>query len=668
MGGHSAPLAADSPRPRGPIGGCLARAARAWEDIGAEQWVLEVLRQGYQIPFHTSPPLSRVPLPFPSYPATSERGLALRAEVLALVEKGAVEAAPSTPGFYSRIFLVPKASGGFRPVIDLSTLNSYITTSRFRMETPQSVLAAVRQGDWMATIDLKDAYLQVPVHPRSRRFLRFSWGGSSFQFSTLCFGLSTAPQVFTRMMAPVAVAMHRLGVRLFLYLDDWLLLAPSHREAADAVQSLLQLCNRLGLRINYDKSHLVAQQSIVYLGMTIQSVPMLAFPTRLRVDTFLRVLRAFLASVRPPAKLWLSLLGHMASLIHLVPGSRLRMRGLQLHLRRHWRRSLADSVPIQWPAFLRPDLLWWEREDHLLRGRALRPTFPDFLLFTDASKQGWGCSLLQYTAGEAWSPRESDLHINLLELRAVGLSLRHFLPLLQNHTVGVYADNTTALAYLAHQGGTRSVALNEEAQEILRWAESHRITIMTKFLSGLQNVLADAMSRKGQVLPTEWTLHRDVCRDLWRLWGQPSVDLFATGQNFRLQTFVSPFPDPRAIASDAFLFNWDHLELYAFPPTALVRKVINKLLSAEGTLLTLIAPFWPRQEWFPDLLRLSVDTPRLLPQRPDLLRQPHFYRYHQGLQWLQLTAWRLSNVSSAIAAIPDEWRRSWRELSAPPLL
>ena len=652
----------------GPIGGCLARAARAWERIGAEQWVLDVLRVGYQIPFRSPPPQTHVPVHFPSYPALSERGLALAEEVLALRAKGAVEPASSTPGFYSRIFVVPKASGGFRPVLDLSTLNTYVRTYNFRMETPQSILDAVRQGDWLATIDLKDAYLQVPVHPGSRRFLRFRWEEHSLQFSALCFGLSTAPQVFTRMMSPVAATMHRQGVRLRLYLDDWLLLAPSQQEAAAAVRVLLRLCAELGIRINHSKSQLAPTQALIYLGMAIHTVSLRAFPAQARVDNFLQVLRNFLASSRPTAKLWLSLLGHMSSLIHLVPGSRMRMRALQLHLRRQWDRSIDDSTPVLRPAALRPDLLWWQNEKHLLRGRSLRATFSDFLLFTDASAHGWGCSLLHFSTGGGWSQEEAALHINVLELRAVGNALRFFLPLLRGHTVGIYADNTTALAYLAHQGGTRSATLNEEAQRILRWAEAHQVTIQTQFLSGLQNVVADAMSRPGQVLPTEWTLHQEICGRLWRLWGQPSVDLFATGLNFRLQAFVSPFPDPLAVAVDAFLFDWSHLELYAFPPTAVLRRVINKLLSAQGTFLTLIAPFWPRQEWFPDLLRLSVDTPRLLPQRPDLLRQPHFHRFHHGLQWLRLTAWRLSNVSSATAAIPEEWRHSWQELTVPPLL
>ena len=115
-----------------------------------------------------------------------------------------------------------KTSGSWRPVIDLSTLNLFVDVSHFRMETIQSVLLSVHQGDWMASIDLKEAYLQVPVHPDSRRFLRFVAQGRVYQFSALCFGLSTAPQVFSRVMAPVSAILHSWGIRMRRYLDDWL--------------------------------------------------------------------------------------------------------------------------------------------------------------------------------------------------------------------------------------------------------------------------------------------------------------------------------------------------------------------------------------------------------------------------------------------------------------
>ena len=65
------------------------------------------------------------------------------------------------PGFYSRLFLVVKVTGGWRPVIDLSHLNGFVRLTPFKMETVASVLLSVRVGDFLASIDLKDAYFQI---------------------------------------------------------------------------------------------------------------------------------------------------------------------------------------------------------------------------------------------------------------------------------------------------------------------------------------------------------------------------------------------------------------------------------------------------------------------------------------------------------------------------
>ena len=82
--------------------------------------MVQVLRFGYRVPFRSRPPFSSVPLPLPSYSPNSIRGLALSDAVSALVEKEAIEITPPSPGFYSRLFVTPKVTGGWRPVIDLS--------------------------------------------------------------------------------------------------------------------------------------------------------------------------------------------------------------------------------------------------------------------------------------------------------------------------------------------------------------------------------------------------------------------------------------------------------------------------------------------------------------------------------------------------------------------
>ena len=211
------------------VGGFLAPHWRWWQAIGSEPWVVTVLRDGYRVPFLDSPPpLSCTPVSFLTYRAGSPRAQ----EVEAMLAKGALEIARDPgPGFYSRLFLVEKASGGWRPVIDLSHLNEFVQLTRFKMETVASVLLSVREGDFLASLDLKDSCFQIPIHPSSRKLLRFTLEGTVYQFRALCFGLSTAPQVFTRVFAAVSAWAHSHGIRLLRYLDDWLILSSSEWEA-----------------------------------------------------------------------------------------------------------------------------------------------------------------------------------------------------------------------------------------------------------------------------------------------------------------------------------------------------------------------------------------------------------------------------------------------------
>ena len=306
-------------------GGCLSLHWQAWRDRGAEPWVVEVLRVGYCLPFLGAPPLSNVPIPMPSYSPTSIKGAALEEVTLGLVAKGAVELAPlPSPGFYSRLFVVWKTSGSWRPVIDLSHLNRFVDVSPFQMETIQSVLLSVRQGDWLASIDLKEAYLQVSVHPASRHFLRFMFRDTVYQFKALSFGLSTAPRVFTRVMAPVSAILHSMEIRMRRYLDYWLVQSASR-------ESLLR--------------DLHPSQVVQYLGVIIDSTSFRASPSEERISRLQSTAAEFQSCASPPASLWLSLLGVLSSLAHLVPGGRLRMRSLQLCLHRSWdRQDLEDPV------------------------------------------------------------------------------------------------------------------------------------------------------------------------------------------------------------------------------------------------------------------------------------------------------------------------------------
>ena len=353
---------------------------------------MEVLREGYAIPFRMPPPLSPIPIILDSYSPQSVKRRALDEEIQALRRKRVVEPAPPTPGFFSRMFVVTKATVGWRPIIDLPTLNLNVDRTPFRMETSQTVLRAVRRNDWMVSIDLKDAYLQIPIHPASRRFLRFTAGGKTWQFRVLCFGLSTAPQVFTRVMAPVSGFLHQLGIRMLRYLDDWLILASSQEEPCWARDKVLSLCQELGIVVNLEKSTLTPSQTIVYLGIRIDSQTFRASATPSRIEKFFSIAEEFLSSKVQSAKFWRVLLGHLASLSHLVPNGQLRMRALQLALSRGWD-FRDEDILVPWDPPSRDDLRWWRTEGRLEEGISLALRSPDQMFWSDASNLGWGATV-----------------------------------------------------------------------------------------------------------------------------------------------------------------------------------------------------------------------------------------------------------------------------------
>ena len=137
--------------------------------------------------------------------------------------------------------MIPKASGGFIPFIDLPILNKHVTATKFTMETVKTVMSTIRQDDWMGSLVLRDAYLQVPVPTDSRRLLRFTWEGYHCSFEPISSTSSLPPGLHLYFGPFSAVSLHR-GFRLLRYLDNWLVRASSAEEARRATSCLTELC------------------------------------------------------------------------------------------------------------------------------------------------------------------------------------------------------------------------------------------------------------------------------------------------------------------------------------------------------------------------------------------------------------------------------------------
>ena len=84
------------------------------------------------------------------------------------------------------------------------------------------------------------------------------------------------------------------------------------------------------------------------------------------------------------------------------------------------------------------------------------------------------------------------------------LALQAFADYIKGNSILLFTDKTTVAAYLNRQGGTHSQSLCNMAVEIMLWCAKNRVHIKARYLPGRLNALADCLSRKGNVVQTEW--------------------------------------------------------------------------------------------------------------------------------------------------------------------
>ena len=616
-----------------------------WEEIGAPPSILDIV-EGYDIPFRRPPPLS---LPRPaSFTVLSRQDHVdlVDAEVEALQGKGAIEEVPlSSPGFFSKLFLVPKPVG-WRPIINLKRLNKlFIDCPHFRMDTVKDVALLLRPGDWAASIDLKDAYFHVPIAPSSRRFLRFGWKGRMWQFRVLPFGLCLAPLVFTKVTKVLKALLHLRGIRSIWYLDDILILGCSAEECASHVQEALLLLQRVGFIVNLPKSSLLPSQKFRFLGLLWDTTS-----ASVSIDedkrTALVARASSMASGPLTCRRLQVLLGHLAAVIPAIPLVRLHSRFLQRDLHAVYRLPEDIDLPVRLSMESIRDLSWIASLGPL---HCVAPMWPlrvedcHLEVSTDASDEGWGIYFQGRLLQGLWKDRvDAPAHINAKELMVLVIFLQDFLPSSIDARALLWrTDSSTALSYIRREGGTVSLPLLLLAREALLLAHSLRVRLLPVFIPTEENLLADAASRFLS-LP-DWHLPSEIFHRICRRFGRPDIDLFATAASTHLPRFFAWGDAREAEAFDALAQRWAFPLAYAFPPPPLLPRVVRKLEASTGVFL-LVTPHWPAQKWFPALLRLQVASVWRLPDHPEVV---DLTSGAPPLPRLPLLVWRISGGSTA---------------------
>ena len=353
--------------------------------------LLEVI-SGYKLEFLRHPP--------GSIQLETTKAQVLSQAVLELASKGAIVPSNRSKDCYiSQIFLVPKSDGSWCPVINLKSLNRWIVVRHFKMESIRTVKKLLMPRDWLVKLDLKDAYLTVPIHNSHQKFLRFCWEGREWQFQALPIGLSSAPYIFTKGMKPVIATMRRLGIRLILYLNDMLIKDQSIDRVKCSLATAVEVLISLGFIINLKKSVTVPAQEIQFLGFSLDSQAMSIALPQSKLHSLTGTVREMKEKEQTTLRDLAQLLGSMVAAHSAILPAPLYYCNLERARSKALHSGLTYESEIVLDHPMRADMEWWATQCSQHNSRPLQIPHWNLMIETDASTLGWGANCEGVTTG-----------------------------------------------------------------------------------------------------------------------------------------------------------------------------------------------------------------------------------------------------------------------------
>ena len=238
----------------------------------------------------------------------------------------------------------------------------FLTIPAFKMEGVPTLRQIIEKDDLMCKLDLKDAYVVVPIHPTPNNYLTFKHQRVVYQYKSMAFGLGVAPRVFTKIMRHALEPIRMPGIRLVYYLDDICVLGKTQEEITHATELIIEHLTKIGFLINWEKSTLTPKHVQEFLGFVFNTKKMsIAVPTQ-KLQKLMKRLKQVMANPhRQHSSRWIaSLLGKMTSMIPAIGEALLHLRYLQRDLARSLHQNHQNwesQCPLSEES--RVELKWW---------------------------------------------------------------------------------------------------------------------------------------------------------------------------------------------------------------------------------------------------------------------------------------------------------------------
>ncbi|CAG9138027.1 unnamed protein product [Plutella xylostella] len=613
--------------------GQLALHHVEWLKMGAPPTVLRIL-SGYRIPFRKKPPLVKLSGKIKSFETQSSEEMTN--EIQKMLHNGAIRHSNHETGFLSTMFLRKKSDGTNRPIFNLKKLNQYVHAPQFKLLNHHRIPTVLDPDTFMTKIDISQAYYHVPIVPTHCRFLSLAYEGETFEMTCLPLGLASAPYAFARITSWLAHWLrHTAGVKVVVYLDDFLIVHQNPDVLRRQAKLVVRKLEELGWTVNKKKSSLEPSQSLEYLGIVWNTKSNQKMLSDVKVKQTESLIQSFQRKKHWSWQGAKILLGKLNFASFVVPLGRLHCRWLQIESNRLKKSERHKQCPMTDVVLIELD--WWMENIH--KNTVIHHANPTIFITTDAADAGWGAIANSQKLWGKWTKTQQRWHCNQKELWAVYESLKYLDVKIQNTTTIWQTDNRTAAAYITKQGGTRSKRLLRTAMNILHLCEELNCHLIARYIPGSYNGLADSLSRTKS-LP-EWHLKPRIVEVIFQHLGTPEIDLFASNRSAVVTSYVSEdASDMESKYTDAFSRTWHYGLGYAFPPPALIPRVLHHLEESTGIYL-LVTPEWPKAFWTPEIKKRAIQPPWKIPDLTYNLIDLQTNLAPAGIDNLSLQVWTI---------------------------
>ena len=420
------------------------------------------------------------------------------------IEAGNYVICDSKPAIISPMAAIPKPDGGVRLIHDCSrptgmAVNDYCSADwHQKFSRVDDAASLMTPGCYMAKVDLRSAYRSVKISKASQRVTGLKWNFNGktvyLKDTRLPFGGRLSPGIFHRLTQAVKRMMVRRGFDLLVvYLDDFLIIAETEAQCAEALNCLIQLLRRLGFAIHWGKV-VDPCTKLTFLGVELDSNAMSLRLPEDKLQLLRNELHSFLQQKRASKRQFQSLAGRLSWAAGVVKGGRVFLRRVFNKIRSLHHTSHRALIGKE----VRNDLHWWYNCLVTFNGRSLLLDHqPIECVFTDACNEAAGGSFGSDWFYFNWSrdlPVAESFHINEKEVLAVVLAAQRWAPLWCNKHIIIYSDNSCTVASL-NKGTSRNAIVMKCLRGLFWLSAKYNFHLTSKFIRGIRNVAADSASR-----------------------------------------------------------------------------------------------------------------------------------------------------------------------------